>query len=53
METTLWKNRRFVALSVAQLLTSFGTWLLYLAVMVLIAMRWHRGPVAVSLGMVA
>lgn len=53
MDSALWKNRPFVALSVAQLLASFGTWLLYLAVMVLIAVRWHRGPVAVSLGMVA
>ena len=53
MNRSLWQNRRFVALSVAQLLASFGTWLLFLAVMVLIAFGWHRGPVAVSLGVVA
>lgn len=46
-------NRRFVLLSGAQLLTSFGTWLMYLAVVVLIGVHWHRGPMAVALGMVS
>lgn len=53
MTQTLWKNRPFVALTGAQLLSSFGMWILYLAVMVLIAIRWHHGPLDVSLGMVA
>ncbi len=46
-------NRRFLALSAAQLLASFGNWILYLAILVLIAIRWHHGPLAVAFGMVS
>lgn len=53
MKNQLWSNRPFVVLSVAQLLSSFGNWILYLAVMILIAIRWHHGPLAVSLGLVS
>ncbi len=41
MKNPLWSNRAFVALSGAQLLSSFGNWIVYLAVMILIAIRWH------------
>lgn len=53
MGASLWRNRRFVALSSAQLLSSFGQWIMYLAIMVLIAVHWHRGPLAVSMGLVS
>ncbi|MCY0880766.1 MAG: MFS transporter [Firmicutes bacterium] len=49
----LWHNRQFVVLSVAQLFSSLGIWLLYLAVMLLIAIHWHHGPLAVAMGIVA
>ena len=49
---SLWRNRRFVALSSAQLLSAFGSWLLILAVFVLIGIRWHDGPLAVAFAMV-
>lgn len=49
---SIWRNRRFVALSSAQLLSNFGQWLLILAVFVLIGIHWHYGPLAVAVAMV-
>lgn len=45
-------NPRFAALTAAQMLSSLGNWLMILAVMVLIGIRWHHGPFAVALGVV-
>ncbi|SDJ10556.1 MFS transporter [Salimicrobium halophilum] len=53
MEQSLWKNKNYVTLMSAQLVSSLGDWLSMIAIFTMVGMRWEASPLEVSLTMLS
>ncbi|SIS45965.1 MFS transporter [Salimicrobium flavidum] len=53
MEQSLWKNKNYITLMSAQLISSLGDWLSMIAIFTMVGIRWEASPFEVSLTMLS
>ncbi|WP_347861025.1 MFS transporter [Salimicrobium sp. PL1-032A] len=53
MEQSLWRNRNYLTLMSAQLISSLGDWLSMIAIFTMIGMKWEASPLEVSFTMLS